>query len=89
MAPPDAVEIPVPPVASHHETNRVRGVAPAPPIYKTKYMPGMKVRHRIFGEGIIISSTQQVAGEKVTVAFVGHGVRILLGAAAKLELVDT
>ena len=46
---------------------------------------GDKVRHRRFGEGIVVSSQWVSGDEEVTVAFVGHGVRRLVGSYAGLE----
>jgi DNA helicase-2/ATP-dependent DNA helicase PcrA len=46
---------------------------------------GDKVRHRRFGEGIVVSSQWVSGDEEVTVAFAGHGVRRLVGSYAGLE----
>ena len=46
---------------------------------------GDKVRHRRFGEGIVVSSQWVSGDEEVTVAFEGQGVRRLIGSYAGLE----
>jgi DNA helicase-2/ATP-dependent DNA helicase PcrA len=46
---------------------------------------GDKVRHRRFGEGIVVSSQWVSGDEEVTVAFAGQGVRRLVGSYAGLE----
>ena len=49
------------------------------------WRPGDHVRHRRFGEGIIVSSKLVKGDEEVTVAFVGQGVKHLIAAYAGLE----
>jgi DNA helicase-2/ATP-dependent DNA helicase PcrA len=46
---------------------------------------GDRVRHRRFGEGIVVSSQIVKGDEEVTVAFVGQGVKRLIAAYAGLE----
>jgi DNA helicase-2/ATP-dependent DNA helicase PcrA len=46
---------------------------------------GDKVRHRRFGEGIVVTSRFEKGDEWVTVAFVGQGVKELIAAYAGLE----
>jgi DNA helicase-2/ATP-dependent DNA helicase PcrA len=48
---------------------------------------GDKVRHRRFGDGIVVSSQWVSGDEEVTVAFAGQGVRRLIGSYAGLERV--
>jgi DNA helicase-2/ATP-dependent DNA helicase PcrA len=48
---------------------------------------GDRVRHRRFGEGIVVSSQWIKGDEEVTVAFVGQGVKRLIAAYAGLERV--
>jgi hypothetical protein len=43
------------------------------------------VRHRRFGEGIVVSSRLEKGDEWVTVAFIGQGVKELIAAYAGLE----
>ena len=45
---------------------------------------GDKVRHRRFGEGIVVSSQWVSGDEEITVAFAGQGVRRLIGSYAGL-----
>ncbi len=49
------------------------------------WRPGDHVRHRRFGDGIIVSSKLVKGDEEVTVAFVGHGVKRLIAVYAGLE----
>jgi DNA helicase-2/ATP-dependent DNA helicase PcrA len=46
---------------------------------------GDKVRHRRFGDGIVVTSQWVSGDEEVTVAFAGQGVRRLIGSYAGLE----
>jgi DNA helicase-2/ATP-dependent DNA helicase PcrA len=50
-----------------------------------EWRAGDKVRHRRFGEGIVVSSRLEKGDEWVTVAFVGQGVKELIAAYAGLE----
>jgi hypothetical protein len=49
------------------------------------WQAGDRVRHRRFGEGIVVSSQWVKGDEEVTVAFVGQGVKRLIAAYAGLE----
>src|SRR4029453_1834061 len=51
----------------------------------TSFFAGQKVRHALFGEGIVVSSKLVENDEEVTVAFTGKGVKRLLASFAKLE----
>jgi DNA helicase II / ATP-dependent DNA helicase PcrA len=64
-----------------------KNTTPFKPPANTKFTAGQKVRHAQFGEGIVVSSKVQGDDEEVTIAFVGHGVKRLLAAFAKLEVV--
>jgi DNA helicase-2/ATP-dependent DNA helicase PcrA len=46
---------------------------------------GDRVRHRRFGDGIVVTSRIVKGEEEVTVAFVGEGVKRLVAAYAGLE----
>jgi DNA helicase-2/ATP-dependent DNA helicase PcrA len=50
-----------------------------------EWRAGDRVRHRRFGEGIVVSSRLEKGDEWVTVAFVGQGVKELIAAYAGLE----
>jgi DNA helicase-2/ATP-dependent DNA helicase PcrA len=54
----------------------------------TKFTAGRKVRHSLFGEGIVVSSKPIEGDEEVTVAFSGKGVKRLLASFANLEIAD-
>lgn len=49
------------------------------------YRPGQKVRHREFGNGIVLNSSGSGEEEQVTVAFDGQGIKKLLVKMAGLE----
>lgn len=53
-----------------------------------QFSAGQKVRHTLFGEGVVVSSKVVGGDEEVTVAFPGKGVKKLLAAFAKLEPVE-
>jgi DNA helicase-2/ATP-dependent DNA helicase PcrA len=52
---------------------------------EASFFAGQKVRHAMFGEGIVVSSKLIEDDEEVTVAFAGKGVKRLLASFAKLE----
>ncbi|HET7636395.1 MAG TPA: UvrD-helicase domain-containing protein [Candidatus Limnocylindria bacterium] len=62
-----------------------RGGAPATAEESVGWRAGDRVRHRRFGEGIVVSSQVVKGDEEVTVAFVGQGVKRLIAAYAGLE----
>ncbi len=49
------------------------------------FFAGQRVRHGLFGEGVVVSSRLIDNDEEVTVAFAGKGVKRLLASFAKLE----
>lgn len=49
------------------------------------FFPGQKVRHSVFGDGVVVSSKLVENDEEVTVSFSGKGVKRLLASFAKLE----
>jgi DNA helicase-2/ATP-dependent DNA helicase PcrA len=50
-----------------------------------KFTAGMKVRHSVFGDGIVVSSMPKDDDEEVTIAFVGKGVKKLIAGFANLQ----
>jgi len=64
------------------------GPRAAPPVLEEGalvWRAGDRVRHRRFGDGIVVSSQMVKGDEEVTVAFVGQGVKRLIAAYAGLE----
>ena len=59
--------------------------ASAPLAGELAWRAGDRVRHRRFGDGIVVSSQWVSGDEEVTVAFEGQGVRRLIGSYAGLE----
>jgi len=55
------------------------------PAVTGRFETGDRVRHPIFGEGIVIESKVMGDDEEVTVAFEGRGIKRLLASFAKLE----
>ncbi|GAB4521194.1 MAG: UvrD-helicase domain-containing protein [Anaerolineae bacterium] len=77
----------------HVETARGRSVAWAPepsleqPVEAPRvpqFIPGDRVRHKLFGEGIVIRTELRGGDEEVTVNFQGSGTRRLLASLANL-----
>jgi DNA helicase-2/ATP-dependent DNA helicase PcrA len=62
-----------------------RPAAASEPGGELAWRAGDRVRHRRFGEGIVVSSQWVKGDEEVTVAFVGQGVKRLIAAYAGLE----
>jgi DNA helicase-2/ATP-dependent DNA helicase PcrA len=50
-----------------------------------EFLPGEKVRHSVFGEGVVVSSSGSGSDTQVTVAFVGEGVKRLMLSFAPIE----
>ncbi|MGA9349163.1 MAG: UvrD-helicase domain-containing protein [Anaerolineae bacterium] len=79
-------------VALHEEERRYRWQVQWPvtsePVVMTRFETGDRVRHRLFGEGIVIESKITGADEEVTVAFEGKGLKRLLASFAKLEKLE-
>ena len=64
----------------------------AEPAKDTPALPGLasgdKVRHPIFGEGMVVSCTASAGDNEITVAFVDAGVKKLLQSLARLEKLE-
>jgi DNA helicase-2/ATP-dependent DNA helicase PcrA len=54
-----------------------------------RYKDGQKVRHKVFGEGQVVSSRLTRDDEEVTVAFPKQGIKKLMASLAHLEVQDT
>ena len=50
-----------------------------------EFLPGEKVRHGVFGEGVVVSSSGSGNDTQLTVAFVGEGVKRLMLSFAPIE----
>ena len=50
-----------------------------------EFLPGEKVRHGAFGEGVVVSSSGSGSDTQLTVAFVGEGVKRLMLSFAPIE----
>ena len=68
-------------------TNRaVSTPAPRPATRSAdEFAPGEKVKHDVFGEGVVVSSSGSGSDTQVTVAFVGEGVKRLMLSFAPIE----
>jgi hypothetical protein len=65
---------------------RTADVAPPPPAAQ-KYHPGDRVRHRAYGDGVVLESVVTRRGEEeVRVRFDVAGIKVLLGALAPMEV---
>jgi DNA helicase-2/ATP-dependent DNA helicase PcrA len=51
-----------------------------------RYKDGQKVRHKVFGEGQVVSSKLTRTDEEVTVAFPRQGIKKLMASLARLEI---
>ena len=61
----------------------------APPLReapKTRYKPGMQVRHATYGRGVVKTSKLEHGDETVEVYFEGFGLKALVASLAKLEI---
>lgn len=65
-----------------------RGVVPPRPVVpgERRYRDGDRVRHAVYGDGVVVMSRLTRSDEEVTVAFAGAGVKMLLASLAPLEL---
>jgi DNA helicase II / ATP-dependent DNA helicase PcrA len=76
-----------PPAATAAHPDPGWQVPPAPVVPgERRYRDGQKVRHRIFGEGQVVSSKLTRSDEEVTVAFPGQGIKKLMASLAGLEV---
>ena len=50
-----------------------------------EFAPGERVKHDVFGEGVVVSSSGSGSDTQVTVAFVGEGVKRLMSSFAPIE----
>ncbi|MCM8745685.1 UvrD-helicase domain-containing protein [Thermomicrobium sp. CFH 73360] len=67
------------------ETRTERSVrVPTPPRAQTRFVPGQRVFHPIFGDGVVLAVKDQAGDQEVTVQFKRHGNKILLASLAKL-----
>jgi DNA helicase-2/ATP-dependent DNA helicase PcrA len=68
---------------------RPTGVVPPRPIVpgERRYRDGDRVRHKVFGEGTVVTSKLTRDDEEVKVAFPDKGIKTLLASLANLELV--
>ena len=75
------------PPATHRRGSRLprRQRLATPLRAELAWRAGDKVRHRRFGDGIVVTSQWVSGDEEVTVAFAGQGVRRLIGSYAGLE----
>jgi DNA helicase-2/ATP-dependent DNA helicase PcrA len=62
--------------------------APSAPIIEMRYYPGMRVRHPVWGEGIILESKITDGEETVDATFESVGFKRLIAALAKLEIIS-
>ncbi len=67
---------------------QVQWPATSEPAVTGQFETGDRVRHRIFGEGIVIESKVARGDEEVTVAFEEEGIKRLLASFAKLEKLE-
>lgn len=58
--------------------------APTPPWRQTRFVPGQRVFHPIFGDGVVLAVKDQAGDQEVTVQFKRHGQKTLLASLAKL-----
>ena len=56
---------------------------------EAQFKAGDKVKHALFGEGVVIESKVKGEDEEIQVAFVGKGVKRLLASVAKLKKVGS
>jgi len=76
---PGTVEVPAPP-----DEWRVPPASAVPGEHR--YRDGQKVRHKVFGEGQVVSSRLTRDDEEVTVAFPRQGIKKLMASLANLEV---
>ncbi|MCS7286457.1 MAG: UvrD-helicase domain-containing protein [Anaerolineae bacterium] len=57
-------------------------------VFSPTFKLGAKVRHPLFGEGVVVESVVKDGEEEVTVAFPGKGLKRFLVRIAKLELIS-
>jgi ATP-dependent DNA helicase UvrD/PcrA len=83
--PPPAIDLGTGTFASGDASATAAATAADAPPAGLAWRAGDKVRHRRFGDGIVVTSQWVSGDEEVTVAFAGQGVRRLIGSYAGLE----
>ena len=53
-----------------------------------RFRAGMRVRHPVFGEGIVISTQVDFDDEEISIEFVDAGLKNLVASMANLEIMD-
>jgi len=53
---------------------------------ETRYKPGMQVRHKTYGRGVVKASRLELGDETVEVYFEGYGLKALVASLANLEI---
>ena len=74
--------------AASQTPQTTRATRPTKAPSEVQFATGQKVKHSMFGDGVVVSSKISGDDEEVTVAFPGKGVKKLLAAFAKLERLD-
>jgi DNA helicase-2/ATP-dependent DNA helicase PcrA len=72
--------------AVYERQTRWEGRAPTP--IEARYRAGMRVRHRSFGEGMVLESRMADGDEELTVQFELGGLKWLAASLAQLEILD-
>jgi DNA helicase-2/ATP-dependent DNA helicase PcrA len=67
------------------QTTWERKLQPSP---DPRYRAGMRVRHPVFGEGIVINTQIEFGDEEVTIEFEEDGLKHLVASMANLEILD-
>jgi DNA helicase-2/ATP-dependent DNA helicase PcrA len=62
--------------------------SPARPAAQARYRSGMRVRHPVFGEGIVIDTQLEFDDEEVAIEFEDAGVKHLVASLAQLEILE-
>jgi DNA helicase-2/ATP-dependent DNA helicase PcrA len=53
---------------------------------ETRFRPGMQVRHKTYGRGVVKASRLELGDETVEVYFEGYGLKALVASLANLEV---
>jgi len=62
--------------------------SPVQPSIQSRYLPGMRVRHSSFGEGVVLETQIEFNDEEVVIEFEQAGVKHLVASLAQLEILD-
>jgi DNA helicase-2/ATP-dependent DNA helicase PcrA len=67
---------------------QTRWESPVRQTIQARFQPGMRVRHSVFGEGVVINTQVEFDDEEVSIEFEDAGIKHLVASLAQLEILE-